>query len=70
MRFHPKQFKKMDDHKDDHAVVALAYYLMSHSADSRVDVNYGRQVPKWMLPKNRCMHGRAVERCPKCSWNK
>jgi hypothetical protein len=51
MRFHPKQFKKMDDHKADHWVVALAYYLMSHSADPRNEINYGRPVPKWMKPK-------------------
>lgn len=51
MRFHPKQFKKMDDHKDDHAVVALAYYLMSHSADPRRDIPFGRALPKWMQPK-------------------
>ena len=51
MRFHPKQFKKMDDHKDDHAVVALAYYLMSHSADPRNEINFGRPLPRWMKPK-------------------
>ncbi len=48
MRFHPKQFKKMDDHKDDHAVVALAYYLMSHSADPRNELRPGRAMPRWM----------------------
>lgn len=51
MRFHPKVFKKMDDHKDDHAVVALAYYLMSHSADPRNEINFGRPTPKWMKVK-------------------
>lgn len=52
MRFHPKQFKKMDDHKDDHAVVALAYYLMSHAADPRNEMRPGRQSPKWMRIRN------------------
>jgi hypothetical protein len=51
MRFHPKQFKKMDDHKDDHAVVALAYYLMSHAADQRSELAWGKPLPKWMRPK-------------------
>ncbi len=48
MRFDPKNFKKMDDHKDDHAVVALAYYLMSHAADPRNEMRPGRINPKWM----------------------
>jgi hypothetical protein len=60
MRYHPKQFKKMDDHKDDHAVVALAYYLMSHSADERTDLKFGGKLKKWMIPKdsNRFVLGR------------
>lgn len=66
MRFHPKQFKKMDDHKDDHAVVALAYYLMSHSADPRNEINYRRQSPKWMRPRFVCKHGRQEGKCPDC----
>ena len=51
MRFNQKQFKKMDDHKDDHAVVACCYYLMSHSADSRNEINMGGPLPRWMTPK-------------------
>lgn len=52
MRFHPRQFKKMDEHKDDHAVVALAYYLMSHAADPRRSLQPARPLPRWMLPKD------------------
>lgn len=35
MRYDQKRPQFMADHKDDHAVVALAYYLMSHSSDPR-----------------------------------
>lgn len=52
MRFKQTDPKKMDDHKDDHAVVALAYYLMSHSADDRMEIHFGGRVPKWMQPKS------------------
>ena len=58
MRFHPKKEKYMDDHKHDHAVVALCYYLMSHSADDRNELRAGRTLPKWMQPK--------VATCPLC----
>lgn len=51
MRYHPTQYKKMDDHKDDHAVVACCYYLLSHSADPRNEIPLGRAVPRWMRPK-------------------
>lgn len=52
MRYDPKKFKAMDDHKDDHAVVACCYYLMSHSADQRSEIPLGRALPKWMQEKN------------------
>lgn len=52
MRYNPKRLKAMDDHKDDHAVVAACYYLMSHSADSRTELPVGRKMPKWMIDKN------------------
>lgn len=35
MRYDQKRPEFMADHKDDHAVVALAYYVMSHSSDPR-----------------------------------
>lgn len=51
MRFDPKRPSFMADHKDDHAVVALAYYLMSHSADPRSSIPSATQLPRWMVPK-------------------
>jgi hypothetical protein len=66
MRFHPKQFKKMDDHKDDHPVVALAYFLMSHAADSRHEVTAGQRLRKWMMPKSTCSHGNPKGSCRYC----
>lgn len=51
MRYNPKNPKAMDDHKDDHAVVAVCYYLMSHAADNRTDIMKGGTLPKWMQPK-------------------
>jgi phage terminase large subunit len=54
MRFHPTQHKKMDDHRDDHWVVACCYYLMSHSADPRSSMpSSGSYLPKWMQPKKK-----------------
>jgi hypothetical protein len=52
MRYDSKRPKAMDDHKDDHAVVALAYYLMSHSADPHGEFG-GRAGPErpWMKDK-------------------
>ena len=60
MRYNPKRPKAMDDHKDDHAVVAACYYLMSHSADMRNEIKFGRKLPKWMQEKtpNRLVLGR------------
>lgn len=52
MRFDPKRPAFMDDHKDDHAVVALAYYLLSHSADPRNFTSViGGKFRPWMKPK-------------------
>lgn len=53
MRFHPKKEKYMDDHKHDHAVVACCYYLLSHSADLRNEIQFGKPLPKWMREKTR-----------------
>lgn len=51
MRYNPRKPKAMDDHKDDHAVVAACYYLMSHSSNMRSEINFGKKLPKWMVPK-------------------
>lgn len=53
MRYDQKRPSFMADHKDDHAVVALAYYLMSHSADPRNSgPEGGNKLRPWMKPKN------------------
>lgn len=53
MRYDQKRPSFMANHKDDHAVVALAYYLLSHSADphSGAVYNGSSQLPKWMQEK-------------------
>jgi hypothetical protein len=51
MRFNPKNAKAMDDHKDDHAVVACCYYLMSHSADPKNEFTVTGQLRPWMKEK-------------------
>lgn len=52
MRFDLKRPSFMADHKDDHAVVALAYYLMSHSSDPRMNGGGTSTVVRpWMKAK-------------------
>lgn len=68
MRFNPNKVKYMDDHEHDHAVVALAYYLMTHSADLRRDFQPGRAVPRWMKLKT-CRHNNPEGRCYLCRLN-
>lgn len=51
MRYNLKRLKAMDDHKDDHAVVACCYYLMSHAADNRSDMPVGQSLRPWMKEK-------------------
>lgn len=52
MRYDPKRPEYMADHKDDHAVVALCYFLMSHSADSRSEYSFSPStLRRWMKPK-------------------
>jgi hypothetical protein len=51
MRFNENKPKAMDDHKNDHWVVALAYYLMSHSADLRGENMGPQKLRPWMKPK-------------------
>lgn len=56
MRYHPTKQKAMDDHKHDHAVVACCYYLLSHSADLRNEIQFGRPLPRWMREKPKERH--------------
>lgn len=51
MRYDQKRPSYMADHKDDHAVVALAYYLMSHASDPRNGSPTSSTLRPWMKPK-------------------
>ena len=51
MRYDPDKPMRMANHKHDHPVVALAYFLISHSAGNFVSYE-DRQKPRWMRPKN------------------
>lgn len=50
MRYDPKRPMRMADHKHDHPVVALAYFLISHASYERKPM-INRALPKWMRPK-------------------
>jgi phage terminase large subunit len=52
MRFDQKRPKAMADHKNDHAVVALCYYLMSHSSLVHSEPSSGTPLRPWMKPKD------------------
>src|SRR3990167_2683697 len=49
-RYNPKRPMAMADHQHDHPVVALAYFLISHSANERQQVTQKPMKP-WMRPK-------------------
>jgi hypothetical protein len=51
MRFDPKHPLRMADSKNDHGVIALAYFLISSGATERRDMNTLYRLPKWMRPK-------------------
>lgn len=51
MRYNPKRPLAMDDHKEDHAVVACCYYLMSHASDLHKDAGIIGQIKPWMREK-------------------
>ena len=52
MRFDDKHPKAMADHKEDHAVVACCYYLMSHASDTSMNPSSGGTTSRrWMKPK-------------------
>lgn len=51
MQFDPKHPSRMANHKHDHAVVALAYFLISFSAMESLGGEPGRQVRPWMREK-------------------
>jgi len=49
-RYNPKKPMAMADHQHDHPVVALAYFLISHSANERNPIRQVKLKP-WMRPK-------------------
>lgn len=51
MQYDQKRPKAMGDHRDDHAVVACCYYLMSHSADPRNNMPGSKSMRPWMKEK-------------------
>lgn len=51
MRYNPKKPAAMADHKEDHAVVALAYFLISHAADEMTEFVQVKARP-WQIEKN------------------
>lgn len=51
MRFDPKRPSFMDDHRDDHWVVACCYYLMSHASDLHRDIVANNKQRPWMKAK-------------------
>lgn len=50
MGFDEKRPLALADHKHDHAVVALAYFLISHSSNERRSYT-SKPVPRWLRPK-------------------
>lgn len=50
MRYDQKHPMEMANHKHDHPVVALAYFLISHSSGTFAPYE-DSQMPKWMRPK-------------------
>lgn len=51
MRYDPKHPLRMADSKHDHAVIALAYFLISSGSTERRSVSSLYKLPKWMRPK-------------------
>lgn len=51
MRYDEKRTEFMADHKQDHWVVTLAYFLLSRSSDDRREGFGPAQLPRWMRTK-------------------
>lgn len=50
-RYDPKHPLRMADNKNDHGVIALAYFLISSGATERRNTSALYKLPKWMRPK-------------------
>lgn len=55
MRYDPKHPLRMADSKNDHGVIALAYFLISSGASERKSVSTLYKLPKWMRPKDKAV---------------
>jgi hypothetical protein len=53
MKYDQKRPMFMADHKDDHGVVALAYYIMSHASDPRSKFEGGSSLRPWQKIKQK-----------------
>lgn len=53
MRFDPKKPLKMADHKEDHGVVALAYFLISSGSMDRQALPHAMSLRPWMVDKTK-----------------
>src|SRR3990167_7869836 len=51
-RYDVKNPLRMADHRDDHPVVTLAYFLISSGATERRTFDTTRVIPKWRMPKH------------------
>jgi hypothetical protein len=51
MRYDPKHPLRMADSKNDHGVIALAYFLISSGSTERRSTSSLYKLPKWMRPK-------------------
>lgn len=51
MRYNPKRPLAMDDHRQDHGAVTLAYFLISSGSTERKGPAPTPATPRWMRPK-------------------
>lgn len=51
-RFDPKKPLRMADHKEDHGVVTLAYFLISSGSMDRQSIQTGNKPRPWMVDKS------------------
>lgn len=56
MRYDPKRPLAMADHKQDHATVALAYFLISSGSMEHKKIQSGPQIKPWMRDKKSTRH--------------
>ncbi len=52
-RYDPKKTLELANHHQDHAAVALAYFLISSGSMERRSVSPGAKLKKWLTPKKK-----------------